>query len=233
MKTQTLSVLATAFGCALSITVLAADVQALDSPVELQKGIPVMIAGASGDEYRNLYALYEDAKQLTISISGGVGDPDLYVRLDAQPLKHTYDCRPYVSGNNETCTFNDVSPGDYHVMVHGYSSFSGLTLVADHVPQDAGPDLIDVAQDEFVFREVEVPAGATELVVSITGGTGDADLYLKFGSQPTRYSYDCRPYISGSNEQCNVKAPQAGTYHVGVYGYTASQGVSYSAQVHL
>src|SRR5207248_2170290 len=30
-----------------------------------------------------------------------------------------------------------------------------------------------------------VPAGATNLVFAISGGTGDADLYVKFGSAPT------------------------------------------------
>ena len=32
---------------------------------------------------------------------------------------------------------------------------------------------------------ITVPAGKTKLTVTISGGTGDADLYVRFGSQPT------------------------------------------------
>ena len=39
-----------------------------------------------------------------------------------------------------------------------------------------------------------VPAGATNLTFTMSGGTGDADMYVKFGSAPTDSSYDCRPY---------------------------------------
>ena len=36
--------------------------------------------------------------------------------------------------------------------------------------------------------------------LSISGGTGDADLYVKLGSAPTLTSYTCRPYITGNSE---------------------------------
>lgn len=71
-----------------------------------------------------------------------------------------------------------------------------------------------------------VPAGATNLVIQMSGGTGDADLYVQFGSAPTTNSYVCRPYLNGNNETCNIAAPSAGTYHVMVRGYTAFSGVS-------
>ncbi len=35
------------------------------------------------------------------------------------------------------------------------------------------------------FWTMSVPAGATNLTISTSGGTGDADLYVKFGSAPT------------------------------------------------
>ena len=41
-----------------------------------------------------------------------------------------------------------------------------------------------------------VPAGATDLKFVMSGGTGDADMYVKFGSAPTDTVYDCRPYAS-------------------------------------
>jgi len=71
-----------------------------------------------------------------------------------------------------------------------------------------------------------VPAGATKLVFSISGGTGDADLYVKFGSAATTSSYDCRPYVGGNNESCTIANVQAGTYYVMVNGYSSYSGVT-------
>src|SRR5205823_5299392 len=49
-----------------------------------------------------------------------------------------------------------------------------------------------VVQNAFACYGIVVPGGATNLVVTMSGGTGDADLYVRFGSQPTLGSYDCR-----------------------------------------
>ena len=68
---------------------------------------------------------------------------------------------------------------------------------------------------------INVPSGSTNLVISTTGGTGDADLYVKFGSAPTTSSYDCRPYRSGNEESCTIAAPKTGTYYVMVNAYSA------------
>jgi serine protease len=76
------------------------------------------------------------------------------------------------------------------------------------------------------FWTMAVPAGATNLKFTIAGGTGDADMYVKFGSAPTTSSYDCRPYLNGNNETCNITTAQVGTYHVMLRGYTAYSGVS-------
>ena len=71
-----------------------------------------------------------------------------------------------------------------------------------------------------------VPAGATGLKFTIAGGTGDADLYVKFGSAPTDTVYDCRPYASGNSETCNIATAQAGTYFVRLKAYSTFSGVS-------
>jgi len=71
-----------------------------------------------------------------------------------------------------------------------------------------------------------VPSGATNLQFRTSGGTGDADMYVKFGSAPTDTVYDCRPYASGNTETCTFAAPSAGTYHVRLKAYTAFSGLS-------
>ncbi len=81
----------------------------------------------------------------------------------------------------------------------------------------------------WLHYRINVPAGSTNLVMQISGGTGDADLYTRFGSQPTSSTYDCRPYLSGNTESCTVAAPSAGYYYLGVYAYAAFSGVTVKA----
>ncbi|SEM91021.1 pseudolysin [Luteibacter sp. UNCMF331Sha3.1] len=76
---------------------------------------------------------------------------------------------------------------------------------------------------------VVVSAGASNLTIATSGGSGDADLYVKFGSAPTTSSYNCRPYKTGNAESCTFAVPQAGTYYVKVRGYSAFSGVSLKA----
>ncbi|MGV3624452.1 MAG: PPC domain-containing protein, partial [Archangium sp.] len=72
-----------------------------------------------------------------------------------------------------------------------------------------------------------VTAGTTFRVVMT--GTGDADLYVRFGSAPTASSYNCRPYLNGSSETCDLTVPTGiTTAYVSVVGYTAA---SYSLAV--
>lgn len=73
---------------------------------------------------------------------------------------------------------------------------------------------------------ITVPAGATKLTVNIAGGTGDADLYVRSGSQPTTTTYTCRPYKTGNTESCVINNPAAGTWHVGIRAYATFSGVT-------
>jgi PKD repeat protein len=71
-----------------------------------------------------------------------------------------------------------------------------------------------------------VPAGSTNLTFTTSGGTGDADMYVKFGSAPTDTVYDCRPFTGGNAETCTFAAPSAGTYFVRLKAYATFSGVS-------
>lgn len=71
-----------------------------------------------------------------------------------------------------------------------------------------------------------VPAGATNLTFTTSGGTGDSDMYVQFGSTPTDTSYVCRPYLGGNAETCTIAAPSAGTYYVRLKAYASFSGMS-------
>jgi len=71
-----------------------------------------------------------------------------------------------------------------------------------------------------------VPAGASGLKFVTSGGTGDADMYVKFGSAPTDTVYDCRSNGGSNAETCNIATAQAGTYHVRLKAYSTFSGLS-------
>jgi microbial collagenase len=73
------------------------------------------------------------------------------------------------------------------------------------------------------------PQATGSLTITITGGTGDADLYVKAGSQPSSSAYDCRPYINGNEESCQITVPASNTYHIGLYAYQAFENVTVTA----
>jgi serine protease len=71
-----------------------------------------------------------------------------------------------------------------------------------------------------------VPSGRSTLSFTMSGGSGDADLYVRFGASPTATAFDCRPYKTGNSETCTFSAPRAGTWYVRARAYRAFSGVS-------
>ena len=85
------------------------------------------------------------------------------------------------------------------------------------------------SKDSNRYYSVRIPAGAANLLISIAGGSGDADLYVRAGSRPTTSTYDCRPFRGGNGESCSFPAPVAGTYHVLLNAYSTYSGVQLKA----
>ncbi|EPX55710.1 peptidase, M4 (thermolysin) family [Cystobacter fuscus DSM 2262] len=82
------------------------------------------------------------------------------------------------------------------------------------------------ASGSSTYYYLDVPASRASTFV-LSGGTGDADMYVKAGSTPTTSSYDCRPYLSGNNETCNITAKTAATrIYVMLNGYTSYSSTS-------
>ncbi|MGA6182766.1 MULTISPECIES: S8 family peptidase [Stenotrophomonas] len=100
------------------------------------------------------------------------------------------------------------------------------TVLQNNVPVTG----LGAASGASLAYTVNVPSGSAQLKVTIAGGSGDADLYVRSGSAPTDTVYNCRPYLSGNNETCTINAPAAGTWHVRVKAYTTFSGLSLTAQ---
>ena len=202
----------------------------------LQNGVPVTgLSGGTGE--KAFWSLEVPAGQssLSFTIAGGTGDADLYVLSGTKPTLSSYSCRPYVNGNTETCTFFSPVAGTWWAMLNGYAAYAGVTLTGRYSSGPTGgdpllsngvpvPGLFGAVGSKQFWR-INTPAGKT-LKVRISGGTGDADLYVRFGTRPTTSSYACRPYLTGNNESCTLSNTSAGDYYVMLRGYATYSGVS-------
>jgi len=206
---------------------------------ELSNGVAVTgLSGSTGNEQFFTLEVPAGATDLNFAMSGGSGDADLYVRFGSQPTTTTYDCRPFRNGNAESCPITNVQAGTYHVMVRAYANYSGVSVTGSY--QNAAPpppppppaaggsasvDNVSAARRQWARYTVNVPEGMSTLTVNMSGGTGDADLYVRFGAQASTRNYDCRPFRNGNTETCNFNNPQAGTWHIDVRAYAAFSGV--------
>jgi hypothetical protein len=217
----------------------------------LQNGVAVTgLSAATGGQLSYTMVVPAGATGLSFSISGGTGDADLYVKFGSAPTLSSYDCRPYVTGNSETCNISNVQAGTYYVMLNGYAAFSGVSLVGSYTAGGGGggggctpsgtvlcsgstvTGLAATTGNWSSTYSIVIPSGSTKLTVAISGSTGDADLYVRKGSAPTTSSYTCRPYLTGDNETCTISSPTAGaTYYIRVRAYQTYSGVTLSTTI--
>ena len=109
------------------------DVYAAFSPPPpmLGNGVPLSNLD-SGDGAPRYFQMQvpSGAGNLRFQIAGGSGDADLYVRRGSLPgtAVGSFDCRPFLPGNNEICTFPNPTPGTWYVMLTGDPEFAGVSL---------------------------------------------------------------------------------------------------------
>jgi vibriolysin len=210
-------------------------------PRPLSNGVPITGESDGTVGHFNYYTLAVPSGQSTVTFttSGGTGNVDLYVSFGAMPTDTVYQCRPFLSGNNETCTFTPPQAGTYYVGLRASTAYSGVTLTGTYSSSSGcasgDPQLtngvgqtLSGASGSNTYRCLKaVPAGRT-LTLKISGGTGDADLYTQFGARPTTASYLCRPYLAGNAETCThtTTTATAGDWYVMLRGFSAYSGTT-------
>lgn len=76
--------------------------------------------------------------------------------------------------------------------------------------------------DEVIHFRIDIEEGAQEaLNVELSGGSGDADMFVHFGERPGHhYEYECVSGAQDSNELCQMVPARTGSYHVAVHAFT-------------
>ena len=149
--------------------------------------------------------------------------------LDDNPNATPAQVQAAIESASVTGKVSDAKSGSPNLLLQNFAGGGGPVD-----PPTGGTELsngvaktgLSGASSSLSYFTMEVPAGATDLNFTMSGGSGDADMYVRFGSAPTTSTYDCRPYRNGNNETCAIDPAQAGTYHVMLRGYSAYSGTS-------
>jgi vibriolysin len=181
------------------------------------------------------------ATGIRVTTTGGSGDADLYGKIGSAP-NGSADATFKSEGTTtaESITVPNGTSGKLFLQLFAFSTFSGVTIKAEYngtTPPPAGDVLqngvpvtnLSGARNSKKVFTFNVPAGAKNLRFATSGGTPDADLYVKFNAEPTTSSYDFRSITATNNETITPGTIKAGTYFVVVQGYTAYSGLSLNA----
>lgn len=300
----------------------------------LQNGVPrTSLSATTGQNLNFTMDVPAGASDLRFVISGGGGDADMHVRFGSPPTLSAYDCRPYTSGNNETCTFASPQAGRYYVMLNAYSSFSGVTLTGSYVsggsntppvasftfstsgltasftdsstdsdgtiasrswdfgdattstatnpthtyaaagtytvtltvtdnqgatnttsrsvtvssttpptlPECSASDTRQLGRNckrsnrsetdgNYDYMYMSLPAGVTQLKITVSGGTGNADLYVSASSWATTSNYQYSSTQSGNSETLTIPNPPSGYLYLSLHAAAAFGGVAISTE---
>lgn len=91
----------------------------------------------------------------------------------------------------------------------------------------------DRERSEGLLYHITVPAGATALTVTFTGGSGDGDIFVQRQIPPDDSGDEigCHSWNGGNNEACTVANPAAGTWYIFVAVWDPYAGGTLTATV--
>jgi len=128
------------------------------------------------------------------------------------------------------------------LLISGIFLYAGTSLASskssdDMQPSDTPTQLVsgqaifnlsaDAGEQQHFF--INVPDGASQLDIQTLGGTGDADLFIRYNDQATELLYDCASLGATNSERCTFQLPPAGRYFILLDAWTQFEGVTLQA----
>ena len=174
------------------------------------------------------------AAAVEIGLSGGSGEADLFVGDGFEPTPYeNYSCKSTNDGTSQQCIIEDVSNTVY-ATVYALTAVSNATISA------SDPNALAIGETKDVRplsagsqRTFVIDAGYSykyeDLGISLSGGSGDVDLFVGDGFKPTPYqNFTCDSQNDGNSELCVMPNPN-GVYYATVYAFEAANNVQISA----
>ena len=208
---------------------LGANVRALARKGSWIAGQYVMVFMNAGDTFAYLDSPLFDA-HAAINADDPTGTKYTDVIVNAMPA--------YFSSQREaTMAFIDglLSYGVPRTYEQIFSAVDSAQVVmvtgeADNgfVPGGVGGPVLPIRVQSSVAKSEQkriatAPLAAGNYVVTLAHDPaapgGDADLYVRIGAEPSTFTYDCRPYKSGSDESCGITLGAPAELFTMVRGY--------------
>ena len=224
-----------------NISFLNGDVVTPPTGGVLTKDVAKSFSAATGASAAYTFVVPIGATNLTFKMSGGTGDGDLYTKLGSAPTTTDFLAKSDGATNTETITIAAPTAGTYHLLANAYSAVSGASIVASYQTGTTPPSgtllvsgtaqSVALATNASKLYYITVPAGRTSLTFTLSGGTGDGDLYARMTTAPTTTSFTKKSDGSTNTETITFSAPAAGTYYLLVNAYSTVSGASVRAVV--
>ncbi|WDE12972.1 M9 family metallopeptidase [Thalassomonas haliotis] len=214
----------------------------------LNNGDSRIISSDGSEQPAFSFELNSAASNVDISISGGTGDADIYVRHGSAPTLDDYDYRPWENGNNETVNIAAPASGLWFIMVNPYNPFSDVELSVSW--QQSAPGVPDACSSQSPVSSGELfdatpvcleqgtryvyfwaDGSESSLTIGSAHGAGDISLYHSSGSWPSEQDHHNVSANAGSNEeQIVINGPERGWHYIKATGQDS--GVTLQLSMH-
>ncbi|MEJ6476856.1 collagenase [Pseudoalteromonas piscicida] len=211
---------------------------------KLHSGVPVTVAGEQDEQLTFTIAVAPNTDRLILNTSGGSGDVDLYVKAGAMPTFNEFDCRPYKSGNTESCEIVNPEAGTYYIMLHGYNRFENVQLLGETLTNSPVEDVcqsqgsissgrltagetICLGNQEPMWFSLENVSGQQSVVIQTAHGSGDLGLEYSNAGWPNDTNVEASSFNQG-NQECIEIAAQSQ-----YWGYLKVSGAPAGASLKL
>ena len=173
-------------------------------------------------------------QQLTVATTGTLTGPVTFA--STAPTVATVSSTGLVTGIAAGTAIITASAPHAGGTVTTASAFTvtGSATTAQGTPLTSGIAVTNLAgaEDSERLYRIAVPAGATRLLVTTAGGTGDADLAVRYGAPPVFGApVACVSEEFDNAERCDIANPQAGDWYILVMGFEAYTGLTLTATV--
>ncbi|MFY0581803.1 PPC domain-containing protein [Cystobacter fuscus] len=188
----------------------------------LADGIPVAFTASALREFRYWRIdVPEGQAQLRVDHVFQGGTPSqLYVRYGAVPATSLFTCKGTSWTYNDvpagrSCVIDNPQAGAWYVLVESKAALRGIVRATTSstlpllTPGFEEQPFAGSPTSERVWK-VEVPSGLSDFRVMLSSGTGNADLYVKYGEAPGT-TYDCASTHPNNEENCEFANPRPGT----------------------
>ncbi|MFD9342828.1 PPC domain-containing protein, partial [Streptomyces sp. NPDC060049] len=157
---------------------------------------------------------------------------------------NNYTTRSAQSGNTETLTINNPPTGYVYISLYAVQDFAGVTVstrfgsapaectAADTriLAADCARSNVSAKTGDYRYFYLNVPAGTSSLKITVSGGTGNADLYYSPTTWATTNNYTTRSAQSGNTETLTINNPPTGYVYISLNAVQDFAGVTISTQ---